>query len=346
MRIYTDFNGIRQNVTKIKSILNPKVKFCAVVKANAYGHGMVNTAKSIQDKVDFFAVARFDEAVLLQKNGIVKPILIFNPDLSDEQIKTAAKNNFRLTLNCKKRLDILAEYGAKVHLKVDSGMGRLGESCIYGFEDILEQCKQKGVCVEGVYSHFASDVVKNPRLTFEQYRKFEVFIDNVKKYYPQCISHICNTAGAMFCPAFHCDMVRIGIGLYGYSSSKNTVFKQCKSVFAKVVQTKKVLCGQGIGYDHVYVAKKDVAVAVVDCGYGDGLPRRYSGYVVANDKKMPILGNICMDMMMIENIGNSLHVGDEVIVLGENGKNAVKADDIAKICDTITYEILCNLRER
>ncbi|MBQ9715288.1 MAG: alanine racemase [Clostridia bacterium] len=336
MYVFINTKQLVKNAKKIKKHLFADTKLCAVVKANGYGHGMVDVAKTIQNTVDWFAVARVDEGLALRQNGITKPILVLCPCYTQKQAEICALKDISLTLDSLYDLPKIAKSGAKVHLKTDSGMHRIGVTNKDDLMRILQSCKSKKIDVQGVYTHFASDVNGNPKLTFAQYKKFLNMSDMVKRFYPGVLVHACNSANAKSCPAFFCDMVRVGLWLYD----------DVKQVTAKVVQIKNLLQGHGAGYDHCFVAKQNCSIAIVDCGYGDGLPRNYNGQVLTKYGKMDVVGNACMDMITIKNRDNLLKKGDKVVILGKMDKNVVKADEIAKNCGTISYEILCNLRER
>lgn len=347
MYVKINLENIKDNVRIIKQELNNGVKLCAVVKANAYGHGLAEVAQYIESSVDSFAVARFEEAMLLRSVGIKKQVLVLNSLMSKSDIKTAGKNNITLTADSEENLKTFAENNVSIHLKVDSGMNRLGIKTLEDAEEFCRVCKHEGVILDGVYSHFASTINTNPEMMFNQYRVFEKVSKCVKQYYSNSVAHICNTSGALCCPAFQCEMVRVGIGLYGYTDRRLLPLKGCKTVFAKAVETKLIKSGETVGYDCKYVAEHDENIAILDCGYGDGLFRKYGngGDVLTNCGRMPIIGNICMDLLMVKNTGG-LKKGDTVVILGNLGENSIKADEIAKKCDTIPYEILCNLRNR
>lgn len=336
MQIFTDYKRLQNNAKNIRQHLFKDTKLCAVVKANGYGHNIVEVAKNLQNYVDYFAVARVDEGIVLRQNNISKPILVLCPYYTQKQVKICAQNDISLTVDNLYDLQIISRYKAKIHLKIDSGMHRVGIENADDFLQMIQYCVQNKIDVQGVYSHFASDLKSNAKLTINQYKKFCEFADIAKQYYPDCIVHLCNSINTKTSPACHFDMVRTGIDLYD----------GCKKVVAKVVATKQVKAGDGMGYNHCFVSDCEQNIAIVDCGYGDGLPRRYNGWVDTKYGKMQVVGNACMDMIMIKNSQNLLKKGDKVVILGEYFKNIVKADEIAKNCDTISYEILCNLRER
>ncbi len=336
MQIFINYKRLLSNVKTVKKQLNKKVKICAVVKANAYGHDIVKTSLAIQDYVDYFAVARVDEGLVLRQNQITKPILVLNPCYTKKQAQICAQKDISLTLCNLCDVEKIYQAGAKVHIKIDSGMNRVGVKESDEFLRLLNKCKNKNICVQGVYSHFASDVNSDPKYTFDQFDNFYKMAKFAKEIYPQCLLHMCNSSNAFCAPAFHLDMVRVGLALYD----------GCKQVEAKIVQTKSLKKGESAGYNGCFVADCDVNVAIADCGYGDGLPRCFNGQVLSKSGKMDVVGNACMDMIMIKNRDNLLKKGDKVVILGKYNKNVVKADEIAKNCDTISYEILCNLRER
>lgn len=336
MQIFINYKRLISNTKNVKSKLNENVKLCAVVKANAYGHDIVKTSLAIENEVDYFAVARVDEGLVLRQNQITKPILVLNPRYTKNQAEICAENDISLTLCNLFDVEKISRAGAKVHLKTDSGMNRVGVKQSDEFLRLISECKRKNICVQGVYSHFASDVNCDPKNTFAQFNNFCEMAKIAKEIYPQCLLHICNSSNAICEPAFHLDMVRVGLSLYD----------DCKKVVATIIETKQLKKGERAGYNGCFVADSDCVIAVADCGYGDGLPRRYNGHVLSKYGKMQVVGNGCMDMIMINNRDNLLKKGDKVVILGKYNKNIVKADEIAKNCDTISYEILCNLRER
>ena len=336
MQIFVNYKQLVSNVKKVKTKLNKNVKLCAVVKANAYGHDIVKSAIAIKNEVDYFAVAKVDEGLVLRQNSITKPILVLDPSYTKNQVEICAENNISLTLCNLFDVKKIFRAGVKVHLKIDSGMNRIGVKDNDEFLQLLKECKRKNICVQGVYSHFASDVNCDVKNTFDQFNNFCKMSKIAKEVYPQCLLHICNSSNFFCAPAFHFDMVRVGLALYN----------DCKKVVATIIETKQLKAGELAGYNGCFVADRDCAIAIADCGYGDGLPRRYNGQILSRYGKMDVVGKACMDMIMINNRDNLLKKGDKVVILGKYNKNVVKAGEIAKNCDTIPYEILCNLRER
>lgn len=344
MRVKTNFENIVKNISFLKNRLNDGVKFCGVVKANAYGHGLVEVSQYIQNDVDFLAVARLEEALALRCGNVCTKILVLNP-LKKSEIKTAAKHDISFAVDDEENFDEIAKCGGKIHVKLDTGMNRLGIKEDKAFFDFFDRLKKFGIVPDGVFSHFASSIRKSPEKMFLQFCDFNKKAEILKETYPDIIRHISASDAMYFCPAFQCDMVRSGIFMYGCGAEG---LLPCKFASAEVVETKDVCSGESVGYEMKFVAEKDMRIAVVNCGYGDGLPRSYSngGKFLTKNGFCKVIGNVCMDLTMIEDKTKSLKKGDEVIILGDNGKKSVKADDMAKICDTIPYEIVCNLRNR
>ena len=302
MQIFVNYPKLIKNLAKVKKHVFKDTKICAVVKANGYGHGIVSVAQTLQNYVDYFAVARVDEGVELRQNSIQKPILVLNPYFDEKQAEICAEKDISLTVDNLCDLTKVAKYGVNIHLKADTGMNRVGTKNIDEFLQIVKKCKQKNLCVQGVFSHFASAVNLNSKLTISQYKKFCDFADVAKKYYPNCLLHICNSANTKKSPAFHFDMVRVGIDLYD----------GCKTVVGKVVEVKNIFANDGVGYGHDFVAGCDDNIAVIDCGYGDGLPRCFKGEVITKYGKTPVISNVCMDMLTVKNPQNMLKRGEHV----------------------------------
>ena len=271
-----------------------------------------------------------------RQNDITKPILVLTPCYTQKQAEICVKKDVSLTVDNLCDLQKISKLKPKIHIKIDSGMHRIGVENECDFLNILQCCKQQNIEVQGVYSHFASDLKTNAKLCLSQYKKFCSFAEVAKQYYPNCLLHLCNSANTKSSPACHFDMVRVGFDLYD----------GCKKVVAKVIGVKNLNKGESVGYNDSYISDQNESIAIIDCGYGDGLPRGFNGFALTKYGKMQVVGKACMDMLMLKNNQNLLKKGDKVIILGEYCKNIVKADEIAKKCDTISYEILCNLRER
>ncbi len=340
-RFVIDLKAILDNFSKAKKKLCNGVKICAVVKANAYGFGAEKIAKLLENQTDYFAVARLSEFLKLKKIGIKAPILILSP-LLESDMKIAIKSGAEIvitsteTLLCAIKFAKEYQVQAKVHLKVDTGMNRYGFKDVNEFKSALKMIKRcRWIKLIGVCSHFyASDdeTVKKQLYVFEKFRKITI------KAGFKPIFHIASSAklGDNSC---QCDMVRLGIDLY---SSDNHAFE------TQVLQIKQINCGECVSYGGTFRAEKDMKIAVCGAGYADGVCRKLSGVgkVTVNGKIAKIVGRICMDCFMIDVTNLDVVVGDKVYIFGKMQESCVSVCDIAKMCDTIPYEIYTGISAR
>ncbi len=329
-----------------------------ILKANAYGHGMLEIAKILEKEgAKIFGLAFLEEGILLRKNKIKADILILG-GLSGYQVDLFIKYNLIITASSIDKLTIIDERAkelkqkARVHLKIDTGMERVGVHHYNARAFFKEALKKENIIIEGVYSHFASSDDKDSSFTFKQFEYFK----NAIKYFDEknykLIKHISNSGAFLQFKEMNLDMVRIGISLYGYMPSvhvKNILnLKPVLSLKSKVVFFKVIEKNATISYGRTYKSKKQTRIITVPIGYGDGYPRALSnkGEVIIKGKKFPIVGRICMDQIMVD-IGNSeAYNQDEVVLIGEEGSEKIDCDDIAKIADTISYEILTMINTR
>lgn len=363
---------LRKNISEIRKVLSSSTKMCIPVKADAYGHGAVPVAHTaIECGADYLAVAAVSEGVELRKSGITVPILVLSlPQPSEfteiiEQNLTPALFDSELI----KMLNMTATaMGRKipVHLKIDTGMGRIG--C--RVEDSAELAKlivnSQGLTLDGVFTHFAvsdSLVPEDIEYTNRQIGLFKKAIEEIKVLgIDPGICHAANSAGIFMYPEAHFDMVRPGIITYGYYPGDITEEYLAKhvpggihleplmEVRSSIVAVKNVKKGDSISYGRLWTAPEDCKVGVLPVGYADGLLRRYgdSLKVTIGGKLYPICGRICMDQCMIY-LGNDDAVSrwDEVIIFGPTSQGALQtAEDIAKHTDTISYEITCSIDKR
>jgi alanine racemase len=359
-RTYTiiDESVIRNNFLAMKGLVPNYVKMLAVVKADAYGHGAVETANELKDIADYFAVATIDEAVELRKAGINNEILILGFVSHEDYFNVIEYNVMPVIFNLEDAavLNSLAarrNKQVKIHLAVDTGMGRIGfkndEESIKNAREIFNL---KNIIVEGVFSHFACADEPGREFTDRQNEVFKSFIDALGKKIN--VVHISNSAGIVEYPEYRYDMVRDGISLYGYYPSdyvnKNKItIKPALEWHAHVTHVKKMHKGDTISYGATYVLDGDKTVATVSVGYADGYPRLMSnkGEVIIKGCLAPILGRVCMDQLMVDvtNIPDVLPE-DDVILIGKDGDAVITADDIAKHTGTISYEVLCDITKR
>ena len=347
-----DLNALEHNFNVISSKLKPSTKFMAIVKAGGYGSDSVEIAKKLESiGVDYFAVAFTNEGIDLRKAGIKTPILVLLPQV--ESIKNIIDYNLEASLYSFYFLENFIDYVNKkevkkcfCHFKINTGLNRVGFS-EYQLNDAVEKIKNcKPIKLAGIYSHLAAtDDLNETKFTNSQINLFKKLSSKIKSqisYDP--ILHMSNTSGIFSYPECEFDMVRSGIGLYGYNNylSKELVpVHSLKSVIAQIINCKK---GESVGYNRSFICKNDMMVGVIPIGHDDGISRSFSknAYVFISGKKAEVLGNICMDVLMINLNGINCNEGDEVVVF--DSKN--NAEDFAKSVGTISYEILTNLSGR
>ncbi len=360
-----DLELARKNYQIVSNSLQATTKICCVVKANAYGHGSVRMAQLYESLgASYLAVATLEEALQLRQAKIKLPILILgytSPQyadvLSDNDITQCV-----YSLDYGRALSSCAtEKGktVKIHIKIDTGMGRIGFRYVCGDEQELTDaqtvCRMQGLTVEGIFTHFSSadDEIGSDETTERQYQYFLEAISCLEKRGIQfSIRHCSNSAAILKYPHMQLDMVRAGISLYGLESVNSF---QNKVNFQQILQLKTIVShiklihkGEAIGYGQEYVAEKDTIIATLPIGYADGLWRsnsRHGMLVNINNEYAPIIGRICMDQCMIDITAlKEVHVGDIVTVYGDSEINSI--DKIAEINKTISYEIVCSVSER
>lgn len=359
-----DLDAVENNFKIIKKHLKEDTMICCVVKANAYGHGAVKLAKFYEKLgANYFAVSNINEAIQLRKNGISLPILILG--YTDPKCaKILAINNISQCVYSKEYGFELAKNASicnkivKIHIKLDTGMGRIGFVCKENHDSSIEDIKQVCVCknldVEGVFTHFSS---ADEGLDGELYTKkqFRLFMSTIRLLEKDGltfkIKHCANSSAILDYPEMQLDMVRAGIILYGLNPSKEIrnkcSFKPIMRLCTLVDNIKLIKKGDFISYGRTYKASENRLIATLPIGYADGLWRssETNGLSVKiNNLYAPIVGRICMDQCMVDvtNIKN-IKLGSEVTVFGYNGTSI---DDVARINGTINYEIVCSIGER
>ena len=357
--VAVDLGAIEENLAQMQSHMAPGVKTMAVVKANAYGHGSIRVARHIEQKVDYFAVAGMEEALALRNGGITKPVLILSytdpvcyNDLIDNNIAATIYNEEEA-----KRLSAVAVSKGKkatVHVAVDTGMGRIGFAPTQQSADAVARIAQlPGIDLEGVFSHYACADSADKTDKNEQTQLFDRFIAMLQQRDLQIpIKHICNSAGAME-PDKQYDMCRLGIALYGLYPSgemgRHIQLRPAMEVVSHVVHVKDVPAGFKIGYGHIYTAPADRTIATVSIGYADGYNRCLTGvgYVLIRGKKAPVVGKVCMDLIMVDvtDIAD-VQTGDEAVILGRSGDAEVTAEELGEMSHSFHYEVICNYMSR
>lgn len=352
-----DLSAIKHNVREIKKGLKPGVKFCAVVKADAYGHGAVAVTRAVLSAgADRLAVAILGEAIELREAGFLVPIQVlgYTPQ---QQAKTVAAYGIEQTVYSMEAVRALAAAGmetgkkVKVHIKIDTGMGRIGILPEEAGDFAAAVAAMSGVEIEGVFSHFATADADDKSYAYEQYGRFQQALDRIKdKGIDIPIRHIANSAAALEMPETHLDMVRPGIIMYGLWPSpevkRNVTLKPAMCLKAQVAHVKTVAAGTGISYGRAYIADSERKIATLPIGYADGWTRLLSGRtdVLINGSRAPLVGRICMDQCMADVTGIAgVKSGDTAILFGTP---ALTTDEVADVLGTINYELVCMVGKR
>ena len=350
-----NLNAILHNINVHKSLLKPETKMCAMVKAYSYGLGGYEIAEFLQHHhIDYLGVAYADEGVDLRKNGITTPILVMNPEQGSYDV--IIDYNLEPEIYSLRVLELFAnqlqlkgiQQKYPIHIKIETGMHRLGFK-EHEIDELVENLKKYNVKVASIFSHLSSaDVPEEDDYTMEQIHTFQRVSSKISEalgYQP--IRHILNTAGITYYSDYQFEMVRIGIGMVGISANPE-VKKQLQSAvtFKTVIsQISEVKQGESIGYNRKYKAEKDTKIATIPVGYADGIPRligNKKGFVGIHNQKVSIVGNICMDMLMVDLQNIKAKEGDEVIIF--NGNPTL--EEFSGYCQTIPYEVLTSISRR
>lgn len=349
-----DLSKIIHNIRELRKVVDKRVRFMAVVKADAYGHGAIPVSKAIQNKVDYLAVATLPEALELRGAGIKAPILILSempPTFAAEIVKNDLIQTVYTMQLAKALSDAAKKLGKKaiVHLKIDTGMGRIGAQVDDALALYRDISRLPSVKIEGIFTHLAKAEERNG-FTIKQLGRFKSVVSRIDS--AGVILHAANSAGALYHKDSHLDMVRIGLSMYGLyppGGEMNIVhLKPALEFKTHVIYVKKVPVGTPLSYGSTYVTEKDTNIATLPVGYADGLPRALSsrGHVLINGKKFPIVGRICMDLTLVDVGSSKVKAGDEAVIIGRQGSKAISADDVAALADTISYEIICGIGKR
>lgn len=334
-----NYENLISNAKIIKSTLSNKAKFCAVIKSNAYGHGLKEIANKIENIVDYFAVIDNSEALELRK-FTQNPILVLGK-LSQEKLEECIQNNIEFCVCKSHDIDLLNSLNGnkKIHIAINTGMNRLGINSQEEFDLLVEKIgKIQNIEIVGIFSHISDS--KNKKRTYNQYNKLKEITQNYKS---NCIYHLLSSNCTYLYPKIKLDMARIGIGLYGYGKFPT---QPVMEVYSKVIEIKDLKKGEFVGYTSKHRVKKDCKIAILDIGYADGLNRLWAkkGFVILNDSYCKIVGEICMNMTMVE-VDNNCKINDTAIILGSKNNKSITANDMAKKIKTIPYEILTNFNK-
>ncbi len=348
-----DLNALIHNLNIFKNLLHPKTKIMVMVKAFSYGSGDVEIASLLQyQNVDYLAVAVTDEGVLLRNAGIRTPIIIMNPEQSSFQqiIDYQLEPNIysiELLVNFLKSVAQNGLNNFPVHLKIDTGMNRLGFKSNKEIGQVIKMIIESDqIKVKSVFSHLAaSDDSSFDTFTLEQITRFEEVSDLISKSFPYKIDrHILNSAGIERFPEKQFEMVRLGIGLYGISST-GLLLQNIGTLRSTISQVKKVKANETVGYSRKGKITEESEIAIVPLGYADGLDRKLgnrNGNVFIHSQRVPIIGNICMDMLMLDVTGLNVKPGEKVEIFGPN----ITVTELAEKAGTIPYEILTGISQR
>ena len=359
-----DLDAIWENMVHMKENLAENTKILAVIKTDGYGHGGVPIAKMLE-QLDFmfgYAAATYEEAHVLREAGVKKPILILGytfPYCYEELIREEIRPAVYRRDTVEELVAAAAKVGqkAKVHIKVDTGMGRIGITPDEeGLEFVRFLMGHPELEVEGIFTHFAKSDEEDKTSAYNQLALFQNFIDRIQTELGLTIpvKHCSNSAAILEMPQANMDMVRAGITTYGlYPSeevSKDIVpLRAAMSLYSHIVYCKTIHAGQSVSYGGLFTAQKDTRVATIPVGYGDGYPRSLSGkgYVLIRGKKAPILGRVCMDQFMVDisEIPGVME-GDKVTLLGVDGTERITAEELGELSGRFNYEFVCDLGKR
>ena len=353
-----NLNNIGDNLNEIKNSLKEKIKVCCVVKANAYGCGAVEISKYLEDKnIDFFAVARVEEGLELRNNNIRLPILCLGyTDIS--MIKDAIEKEISITvynLEYAKKVDEIAKQAnkiAKIHIKIDTGMSRLGFLAEESIEPIEEINKLENIYIEGIFTHFAKADEEDKTTTLIQLNKYKKVIEKLNNLHIDIpIKHVANSAATIDLIEDLFNMVRVGIILYGYYPSdevnKEIRLKPCLKLKSSVTNVKVLDENVGISYGHVYKTSEKCKIVTISIGYADGFNRiQHNPKVFIKGEILEVVGRVCMDQCMVKApLSMNIEIGDEVIIM-DNDIREISVEENAKRNDTINYEVLCMINRR
>lgn len=364
-----DLDALAQNFREVRKAADPKAMVCCVVKADAYGHGAVRVAREFASLgADWFAVSNLEEALQLRRAGIETPVLVLGYTPADKAGTLSRENVSQCVYSLEYARDLsrfAQEAGVKVniHLKIDTGMSRLGfyyqdisrdEAAV---EEVKEACSLPGLIPQGIFTHFAvsDEGQAGDAFTMRQFGCLKEMIESLARAgvnFP--VRHCANSAGVFDYPLSHLDMVRAGIVLYGlYPSGElrsRPDLKPALALKSVVSHVKTLLPGATVSYGRKFTAQHEMRVATVPVGYADGYPRLLSpggAEVLIGGKRCPILGRICMDQLMADVTAlDQVRVGDTVTLIGRDGEEEITADELAEKEGTINYEVVCALSKR
>jgi alanine racemase len=352
--------ALAHNISRIKSFLSPGCEVMAIVKANAYGHGAVETAQSLTKQgIDQFAVASIDEGIELRLAGLKASIVVLGA-LFEEQVPDLIAHRLTPVVSDGQILPALAKAAHShqapypIHLKVETGMGRLGFSPEELLTVLDNPILHRSLKIEGLMTHLADADGTDSTFTQRQLSSFNALLEQIRQRgFTIPLVHAANSAAIVRFPDAHFSLVRPGIMLYGYHTLPATIpdpdLSPVLSLHTTVAQLRTIPKGCSVSYNGTFVAKRQTRIAVLPIGYADGYSRRIShrGSVLIQGRRAPIVGLVCMDMIMVDVTDIApLNVGETVTLIGQQGKESIWADEVADWIGTIPYEVLCGIGSR
>ncbi len=349
-----NLNALVDNINHYRSFMRPETKMVCMVKASAYGIGSLETSKTLQDNgVDYLAVAVADEGADLRKAGITANIMIMNPEMTSFKMLFDYRLepeifNFEILEALIRAAEKEGITNFPIHIKLDTGMNRLGFNPDTDMPRLIERLSRQTALVPcSVFSHFVgSDSDDFDAFSHRQFEKFDHASRQLQSAYNhKILRHICNSAGIEHFPQYHLDMVRLGLGLYGINARNNALIHNVVTLRTTILQIREVKAGESIGYSRRTVLERDSRIAAIPIGYADGLNRRLGNrncYCLVNGKRAEYVGNICMDVCMIDVTDIDCKEGDSVVIFGDELPVSVLSDAIG----TISYEVLTGISTR
>ncbi|MBR1854474.1 MAG: alanine racemase [Lachnospiraceae bacterium] len=363
-----DLDAMLHNMRQMHETLAEKTRMVAVIKTDGYGHGSIPIAACLEKEtyVWGYAVATPEEAFILRKNGMKKPILILGYTFP-YAYERMAQEDIRPAVFEPEMAAALAEAAKrtgkcmKIHIKVDTGMGRIGimpdEAGLSFVKELMHYVEEGLLEIEGIFTHFSRADEKDKQSARKQLALFKEFTADIEQKLGLRIplKHCANSAGILELPESYLDLVRAGITLYGLHPSEEvpggkTYLKPVLSLYSHVVYVKTIHVGQSISYGGTFTAQKDMRVATIPLGYGDGYPRSLSGgkgYVLIRGQKAPILGRVCMDQFMVD-VSDipDVTTGELVTLIGRDGALGITAEELGELSGRFNYELVCDLSKR
>jgi len=361
-RAEIDLGAVAHNIREIRKKIGQKVRILGVVKANAYGHGALPVSRAIlKAGADGLGVAGLDEALELREAGLEAPILIFGSSLPEEA-EAIVKHNLTATVCREEFAAALADRQrerspqrkVKVHINVDTGMGRVGIDCEEAAGFIRKLGEKKSLEIEGLYTHFPSADEEDKTFSLVQIERFQEVIGRLAREGIEIpLKHMANSAAILNLPESYCNLVRPGLLIYGLYPSlamkKSLDLRPALSLKTRIVYLKKTPAGRPLSYGRTYITGKETVIATIPLGYGDGYSRSLSnkGEVLVRGKRAPVRGRICMDQTLVE-VGHipGVKVGDEVLLIGKQEEEEISVEEIAARIGTVPHEIVSRLGKR